>query len=105
MVGYRWTCNACHTGNSPDADLCTKCGCFATADSEEIDKHLDPQGYEKQIQKRHFGKKLLWLVNIPVVGFLYLLGGQLNFLLLLFLSITVAFRANATFFEVIWQDG
>ena len=58
MSTYRWSCNACGAGNEPEVSVCNACGCPSTASTEDIEKHRDPKGFEKNKAKEHYSKKL-----------------------------------------------
>jgi ribosomal protein L37E len=37
MIDYRWRCLACGTGNNPENEYCSDCGCPANADGGVIE--------------------------------------------------------------------
>lgn len=57
MKTYRWTCNACDTGNDSNTSKCKQCGCPANASGEDIERHIDPEGFRKNKAKEEANTK------------------------------------------------
>ncbi len=57
MKSYRWTCNACNTGNDSNTTKCKQCGCPANASGEDIEKHKDPEAFRKNKAKESANTK------------------------------------------------
>jgi hypothetical protein len=94
MVGYRWTCNACLASNEANIDICAQCGCSATASSDDIAKHTDPEGYKKKEAKKTYEASLARFLFLPFFLVLYTLTGQLEMLIFLIVSVVISVRAN-----------
>lgn len=104
MVGYEWTCNACSATNPADINVCNKCGCSATASSDEIDKHLDPDGYNRQQAKEKFSKKLTGLLFFPFFLLVFAISGRAELLLLCLFSLGINVKTNHMLLKAIWND-
>ncbi|WP_221076975.1 zinc finger Ran-binding domain-containing protein [Agarivorans aestuarii] len=104
MVGYRWTCNACGMGNEPHLSNCSSCGCSATAGSEEIEKHIDPEGFKKKIAKKKYMDILFFYFFIPMLSIIYVLSGKLESLVFLILIVSVSLTKNYKLLMHIFSD-
>ncbi|MDI5831560.1 zinc finger Ran-binding domain-containing protein [Shewanella xiamenensis] len=104
MASYRWTCNACEAVNEPKSTYCSKCGCSATAGSEEIEKHINPEGFKKKKAKKEYIDSLYIYFFIPFVAALYFFSGRYESLLLMLgITLAISFK-NIQLLKHIWSD-
>jgi hypothetical protein len=94
MVGYRWTCNACSASNEANTDICAQCGCLATSSSDDIAKHIDPEGYKKKEAEKIYEASLARFLFLPFFLVLFALTGRLEMLGLLIISAVTSIRAD-----------
>lgn len=104
MVGYRWTCQACESGNEPHLDKCAFCGCPANAGSEDIEKHNNPEGFKKKKAKEEYSKSLFIYFLIPCFAAIYAVNGRYESLLLTFGVTTAVSFKNIKLLSHIWRD-
>lgn len=94
MVGYRWTCNACSASNEVNTDTCARCGCSATASSDDIAKHVDPERYKKKEAEKIYQASLTHFLFLPFFLVLFSFTGRLEMLALFIFSIIVSVGTN-----------
>ncbi|MEI8640442.1 hypothetical protein P4S68_02585 [Pseudoalteromonas sp. Hal099] len=94
MKGYRWTCNACSVGNASNETHCSKCGCSATAGTEDIEKHKNPEGFKKRKTIEEYKKQLLPLLFSPFFLVIYMHNGKFEIALLLFVAVAFIITKN-----------
>ncbi|WP_163131045.1 hypothetical protein [Agarivorans sp. Alg241-V36] len=104
MVGYRWTCQACESGNEANLDKCAFCGCPANAGSEDIEKHTNPEGFKKKKAKEQYSNSLFIYFFIPFFAAIYALNGRYESLLLLIGITAVISIKNIKLLRHIWSD-
>ncbi|WP_077343649.1 hypothetical protein [Pseudocolwellia agarivorans] len=94
MKGYRWTCNACSVGNASNETHCSLCGCSATAGTEDIEKHKNPEGFKKRKTIEEYKKQLLPLLFSPFFLVIYMHNGKFEIALLLFVAVAFIITKN-----------
>ncbi|MBO9492004.1 hypothetical protein J7384_16710 [Endozoicomonas sp. G2_1] len=104
MSGYRWTCQACQTGNEPNFDQCQFCGCPANAGSEDIEKHINPEGFKKKKAKEQYSNSLFVYFFIPFFAAIYAVNGRHESLVILLGMAVVVTINNIKLLTHIWND-
>ncbi|MBF7074578.1 hypothetical protein ISG33_14325 [Glaciecola sp. MH2013] len=104
MVGYKWTCNACSSSNEAGVDVCAQCGCHATASSDDIDRHRDPEGHRRRKLKQGYEKKLTSLLFLPLAILIFLVNGRLELLLLAILVLVASMKFNSELFKFLFSE-
>jgi hypothetical protein len=104
MPDYRWTCHACSSVNEAGNNVCSECGCSATASAEEIDLHSSPGAYKKKKAIEKVQKAIMVLIVIPFFAVKFAMHGSIEMLLLLMVSIGVAYKSNSELLTHIWKS-
>ncbi len=104
MKGYRWTCNACRFGNDSNKTHCTNCGCSSTAGTEDIEKHKNPEGFNKRTKIEEYKKQVLPLLFSPCFLAIYMHNGKIEIALLLFVSVSFLITKNLKLLQYICTD-
>lgn len=106
MASYRWTCNACGSGNEPDTTHCSKCKCSATAGAEEIEKHKNPEAFRKKKSYKSYESYTTVLVALPVFLIIYAVNRNFETLALLIVSTALSgiiqFKLIALLWRTLW---
>ena len=106
MASYRWTCNACGSGNEPQVEYCEKCNCSATAGAEEIEKHKNPEAFRKKKNYKIYESYMAVIVSIPFFIVLYSVNRSYEVLLFLvasaFISGIIQFKLIVFMWNTIW---
>ncbi len=109
MKTYRWTCNACDTGNDSNATKCKQCGCPANASGEDIEKHKDPEGFHKKKAKEgasvDFYKNLTFLtLGIPMAAGACIVSGSLEFIAAFIFLVFCLIIMNIELLIYLWRN-
>jgi hypothetical protein len=104
MSGYRWTCQACQAGNEPNLDRCEFCGCPANAGSEDIEKHINPEGFKKKKAKEEYSNSLFIYFLIPFFAAIHVVNGRHESLIILLGITAVVSVKNIKLLTHIWRD-
>ena len=105
MPDYRWTCNACESGNEAADDLCYNCGCASTAGGpESIEKYLDPKKYFKRRAHEDYKKDLMHFFFVPFFAVVFVFNGNIISFFLLAFSVFILITKRTPLLKHIWSD-
>ena len=105
MPSYRWTCNACESGNEASDDLCHNCGCASNAGgSEEIEKYSNPKKYFKITAREKYIRDLMFFFFIPFFAVVFVFSGNVVSLLFLAFSAFLLITKRSRLIKHIWND-
>ena len=108
MKAYRWTCNACDTGNDSNTTKCKNCGCPANASGEDIERHKDPEGFhknkaEKEGKERYLKGLSAITIWIPMATAICIFRGGIESIAILFFIGIFLIIKNIDIFLHIWN--
>tara|TARA_Y100000588_G_scaffold384946_1_gene477263 strand:+ start:3440 stop:3970 length:531 start_codon:yes stop_codon:yes gene_type:complete len=104
MSGYRWTCQACQAGNEPNLDKCEFCGCPANAGAEDIERHKNPEGFNRRKTVEEYKRKVLPLLFSPCFFAIYMHSGKVETALLLFVTFFFLITRNIKLLKYIFLN-
>jgi hypothetical protein len=104
MIDYEWTCNACSVSNPRTTDICLSCRCSATASSEEIEQHIDPEGYKKKQASKQLTNKVATLLYFPCFLIVFAINGRLEILLVALAVLAFSLKSNWFLIETVWKS-
>ena len=103
MASYRWTCNACGSGNEPETTHCSKCECSATAGAEEIEKHKNPEAFRKKKAYKSYESYTTILVAFPAFLLFYSVTRSFVVLILLVISAVLSGVIQFKLLALLWR--